>query len=534
MKKRIFLFTLLAVCFTLLFAIGVSAATTNEFGTVETSTKIDLTDMSTDANARVVLFDGTEYHTYPAQYIVTNATDITFNFDKINEAFEKSYVNNSVIRIEIPNTVKVIVSGVFNYGKNNNLKEVYFPSDSKVYKFNWGCFEQNTGIEKINIPASLTEYDGTNHFAKCTSLKEVTFDEGYSVSSIPNNFLQSCSSLTEIVFPNSVTHIGGGAFSSCAKLKKIVLGASLQTMDGAMSDCATSGSTWYLPATFYASSVESNPPSNMFHWAGNKTDGVSGNNNNPKNITFVFTGTKAQAEALRARFKAADEATGENCIGLSRIYDATLCTEAEYFELTGKKVGEIATGYYFVYGYSQCDAFYNGEHGESVTEKKFESTEYFTPYMEYKGCNRCTNKTETELAGALFTSKGFSTDGNSFMFEIRVNKDAIAKYVEKTGKTVKYGIVASQIYNDGALLNENGAIVDNRVIAAEFTDQAYTILQIKIVGVEAEEQATLLHCCAYVVDDNKVKYLYDYKNDKGETVLAATDYANQVSYSQIK
>ena len=58
MKKRIFLFTLLAVCFTLLFAIGVSAATTNEFGTVETSDKIDLTGMSTDTKARVVLFDG--------------------------------------------------------------------------------------------------------------------------------------------------------------------------------------------------------------------------------------------------------------------------------------------------------------------------------------------------------------------------------------------------------------------------------------------------------------------------------------------
>jgi hypothetical protein len=337
--------------------------------------------------------------------------------------------------------------------------------------------------------------------------------------------------LTEIVFPNSVTHIGGGAFSSCAKLKKIVLGASLQTMDGAMSDCATSGSTWYLPATFYASSVASNPPSNMFHWAGNKTDGVSGNNNNPKNITFVFTGTKTQALALQARFKAADEATGENCIGLSRIYDAILCTEAEYFELTGKKVGESATGNYFIYGYSQCKAFYGGQHGETVTEKRFAGADYFSAYKSYTGCERCTDKDEDVLADALFTYKGFSTDGNSIVYDIRINKDAITAY-KATGKEIKYGIVASPIFNGGALLDNEGAIVDNRVVAAEFSGSEYSILQIKILNVAENLKTTPIHCCAYIVDGSKVKYLYDTKDAEGKAVPNAFDVANQVTYAQ--
>ena len=99
MKKRIIMLVVIIACLMFLLALGANAAATNEFGTVDTSTTIDLSGMSTDTKARVVLFDGAEYHTYPAQYIVTSATDIGFNFAKINEAFSKSYANDSVIRI---------------------------------------------------------------------------------------------------------------------------------------------------------------------------------------------------------------------------------------------------------------------------------------------------------------------------------------------------------------------------------------------------------------------------------------------------
>ncbi len=534
MKKRIILFTLIIACLTFLFAIGVSAATTNEFGTLETSTTIDLTGMSTDTKARVVLFDGTEYHTYPSQYIVKNAGDIAYDFTKINTDFGKEYGVSSVIRIEIPNTVKVIVSGLFNYGKNNNLKEVYFPADSQVYKFNWGCFEQNTGLEKINIPASLTEYHGTNHFAKCSSLKYITFDEGYSVSAIPTNFLQSCSSLEELVFPNSVTQIGSNAFASCGKLKKVVFGAKAQVMLPSSSDCGKEGSTWYIPATFYASNVTTEPESNMFHHQGKENNGNSGNTNNPKNITFVYTGTYEEALALRARCKAADQANGENCVGLKRLWDATLCTEAEYKELTGKNIGESATGNYLIYGYNECKAFYEGEHSVSTTKNEFEGEAYITPYKTYARCTRCEAKTETgTVCDALFTYKGFSTDGESIVYDIKVNKEAIEFYNEATNDEFKYGIVVSQIYNDGVLLNNDGSITDNKVLAIKLSEADFVSVQVKILNIADSLKTTPLHCCAYIVDGGKVKYIYDVKDENGQPVVDAYDTANQVSYSQI-
>ncbi len=520
MKRKLFLMLALAVLACCFFALSINAASTNEFGTLETSDKIDLTGMSTDTKARVVLFDGTEYHTYPAQYIVTNAGDITLNFDKINEAFGKSYssANNSVIRIEIPNTVKVIVSGVFNQGKNNSLCEVIFPADSQVYKLIWGCFENNKGLEKINIPASLTEYHGQNHFAKCSSLKYITFDEGYSVSYIPLNFLQSCSSLEEIVFPNCVTEIRGSAFSSCAKLKKVVFGANLQTMAGSMSDCATSGSVWYLPASFYSSSVTSEPPSNMFHWAGNKTDGTSGTNNNPKNITFVYTGTKAQAEALQARFKAADEATGENCVGLNRLYDAVLCTEAEYKELTGKNVGEVgAKGYYLVYGYSACDAFYGSQH--AMTGKESANVKsYFDTITIGDTCTRagCGEVVTTKTIGAIFTYHGYSytelaINGKYAMSQFfSVNNENLAEYTNFTGSTFTFGIVASSINNP--LAEENSQYIGTKTILVTSLI-AHQYFGVKMSGITdgtnetADHTSAPLIFCAFVIDGESTFYL---------------------------
>ncbi len=553
MKRKLLLIAIMVIFLACTLALSISAASTNEFGEVETSTKIDLTGMATDTDVRVVLFDGTEYHTYPSQYIVTSATDITLNFDKINEAFGKSYALDSVIRLEVPRHVLVIVGGVFNYGKNNNLVEVFFPADSKLTKLNWGCFESNTGLQKINLPASLTELHGQNNFAKCSSLKEVTFDEGYSVSYIPLNFFQSCSSLEKIVFPNCVTEVRGGAFGSCSKLKTIVFGDNLQTMGGPMSDCSTSGSTWYLPNSFYSSSVTSEPPSNMFHWAGTQTNGVSGTGNNPKNITFVYTGTKAEAEALQARFKAADAATGEGCVGLSRIYDATLCTEAEYEALTGKKVGEGATGYYIVYGYNKCKAFYNDIHPEKLAEGEVDTNlcvltecarcgitneyvgddsthemnvvyayaSYFangtiTESCQNEGCiyhGEGNAKVDNDTLKPLFYALQYSTkeDGEVFgiYVEYKINQENIAKYEELSSKAVEYGVVAIAKKNlsGNGPLNVDGSTEATNVIATDVTSKSLSTVKLIVTGNWSANATAEIYMLGYVTDGVELQYM---------------------------
>ena len=534
MKKRFVLFALSIFCLSFLFAFGVCAATTNEFGEVETSEIIDLTGMSTDTSARVVLFDGTEYHTYPSQYIVKSAGDMALDFSKINAAFEgKSYSANSVVRFEVPNTVTTYTS-ILNGTKTSMLVEVYFPSDSRVTTLSWGCFENCKVLQKANIPASVTTFNGHNHFASCPSLKEVTFEDGIQIESLPNNFFLKCESLEHIVLPNSLKSAGGNLFGTCKSLKTINFGANFQWMTGPVSD-SSSGQTWFISANFYGKDVDVEPTSTLLHWQGAENNNLSGTNHGPSKITFVYTGTKEEALALMARCKAADALNGENCIGLSELYDAILCTPSEYEELTGSKIGEGTTlGNYFVYGYNECDAFYNGEHDTSDARNMFEGKEYLSPYKTYEVCTVCSElKEKATICGALFTYKGYSTDGESIYFDIDIHGEEIALYNMATSSTLKYGIVVSPISNNGVLLDETGGAINKGVIVTSIERTDLVKLNSKIFNIATTLKATPIHFCAYVADNKKVKYIYDTQDDEGNVVANAFDKANQISYSEL-
>ena len=95
MKKRILISVVFVLSLMCLFAISISAATTNEFSNAPTLLdNIDLTGMSTDTTSRVVLMHETtkdgvttqNFTTYPSQYIVKSNGDFAIDYSKINAA----------------------------------------------------------------------------------------------------------------------------------------------------------------------------------------------------------------------------------------------------------------------------------------------------------------------------------------------------------------------------------------------------------------------------------------------------------------
>ena len=521
MKKRIFLFTLFAVCFTLLFAFGAFAvelvtSTSDEFGTVNTIEGLRADTTIQDKTSRVVLKHGTDaYVTFPAYYISDTKLNwdktVLYKFDALNAAVEElgvSYDMDSIVRLEILSDSEKINQNGGSFQRRANLKEVIFPKDTKITEFPSWLFT-GAGLEKIVIPNEITTF-GTYVFENCKSLKDVTFEAGFTGTKIPDYTFHGCSSLEEIVLPNTIEELGKNAFYSCSSLQMINFGASFKTM---VSRSIWSATKWYIPATF------------MKDFTGTMDKNFFGDTYQPKVATLYFTGTKEEAEALRA--KATHIASWDGIGGMknARIveYDPTKADDSYVSD----------TEWTIVYNYNKCKAFYNNEHQDPTTVVGFEGAEYFTKYQSSTGCQRCKQTTVTDLANALFTYKGFSTDGNSIVYDIRINKDAIKAYNNATGKEIKYGIVASQIFNDGALLDNDGTIVDNRVVSAEFSGSEYSILQIKILNVAEDLKTTPIHCCAYIVDGSKVKYLYDTKDAEGKAVPNAFDVANQVSYSQI-
>ena len=400
-----------------------------------------------------------------------------------------------------------------------------------VKKIGHGCFESNTSLLSVHFSASMETFDGTNHFASCTSLKTVTFDPNAPVTYIPNNFLQACKALETIVFSNNIVSYGSSVFSSCTSLKTVNFGASAQTMVGAVSDSGP-GQTWYIPAGFYAASVETDPTSTLFHWQGNQNNNLSGTNNGPKNITFVFTGTKAEAEALMARFKAVDAATGESCIGLSRLYNATLCTEAEYEKLTGSKVGEgTDLGYFFVYGYNTCKAFYQGAHAPKAELRyDFSGEDYISTFCSYADCTRCPVSVETKIVDELFISTGYSRSGDAFMYDIKVSFEAIEAYKnfcnDVLGEKVEinYGLVVSGNQTLEELIDSEGEATDTSVMNMVFDNTVYAKIQVKFNNVLTTEQKALkLHACAYVIENGSVSYIGNGVTAKASTMVCYND-----------
>jgi len=89
------------------------------------------------------------------------------------------------------------------------------------------AFADCSSLTEIVIPNSVTSI-GYRAFADCSSLTEIVIPN--SVTSIGEHAFSSCYSLTEVVIPNSVTSIGYYAFSSCYSLTSVTIPDSVTSI----------------------------------------------------------------------------------------------------------------------------------------------------------------------------------------------------------------------------------------------------------------------------------------------------------------
>ena len=97
----------------------------------------------------------------------------------------------------------------------------------------WSC----SSLSEIVIPSSVTSI-GDSAFSGCYSLSEIVIPS--SVTSIGDWAFSGCYSLSEIVIPSSVASIGDSAFSGCVSLSEIVIPSSVTSIgDSAFSWCSS-------------------------------------------------------------------------------------------------------------------------------------------------------------------------------------------------------------------------------------------------------------------------------------------------------
>ncbi|MBQ8162970.1 MAG: leucine-rich repeat domain-containing protein [Clostridia bacterium] len=538
MKKKTILFIAIIATFMCFMALSVSAATTNEFGTVETSDTINLEGMATDTDVRIVLYDGTEYHTYPSRYIVTSSTSLALDFTKINEAFKKSYDTTSLIRIEVPRHV-IKLTDIFNRDKADNLVEVFFPADSQLTSFDgWATFEGNTGLQKINIPKLVTYFNG-NTFVDCTSLSEVTFDEGFTGTSLSSQqMFQNCKSLKKIVIPHSVVSFGRTTFSCCTALEEVVFSPNFTNVTGEnmFSGMAREIGNDKQLLTIYIDDdfIKDTQMTNKI---------ISWDNNDMKQFVIMFTGTKSEAEAFAAKFSGDQHLKTVNVVP----YDPTKTSSYDYLGMeayTPLTEGiTVNTNRVIVYGYNYCDAFYEGEHdlsnddglcstatmcardcGKVAIEAKddhrlivniaYPNNDYTVDGTKTVDCpnENCTKEDSVGKAAPIFEANGYSIreDGKMLLGGYSINSDALKEYnayLKENGKaSLKFGIVMS---NSAYLTIADGKYTGGKGVLVEATSDDYTSANYTIGGFSATEKLADLNLviALYVIDESGTSFV---------------------------
>lgn len=211
----------------------------------------------------------------------SNITQVTIGLGV--EVLPDYFVSGSKIAgLSIPSTVKRIGAYAFNgcvgltniyiptsittIGNNAfegcvGLTNIYFPNT--VSSIGGYAFNNCTGLTSVTISLNVSSIGG-NAFHGCNNVNKLVWNAkncssngnmttsnitqvtiGSGVEVLPNNFV-SCSKITTVSIPNSVTSIYDNAFSSCTRLTSVSIGNSVQTI----GYTAFSGCTGLTSVTF--------------------------------------------------------------------------------------------------------------------------------------------------------------------------------------------------------------------------------------------------------------------------------------------
>lgn len=520
MKKKILLLTVLVIALTCIFAISVSAAGVHD--SVDKTQKVTLSDGTTvnlfdaDGNALIWYMDNSgtlksiradigiegtdkvDFHiqTWAGSIQGLNAyqiDDITITADG-NTYDDKSIVVFNIMDDDVLVTSSALTNST-GVGQPVNCMQQLFNNKTNILEYAF------LRLDTVAIQKAA--------FQNSSKLKYINLADLYTLKQFADSCFQDCSSLgPDLVIPNTVTAIGTACFRGCSSLQTARLGASVSSCGSwdFFMNC-TSLTTMYIPGTL------TNITINSFKGTSNIK-------------TIYYTGTLDQANTFISK---ATSSTGN-----TTITSHTIISYTDYEKLADK------TGNYLIYGYSICEAFYDGKHvveGEGTLG--FLGDKYTSAFASVTPCSReyCNDDAINEICGALFVNKGYSkvADGTSFTYGIVINEDNIATYLEKTGEsTFNYGVIvgAANFDADGNLV-ETSAIIDatgkaliEKSIVIDFAKVEltnFTIYNVKMVGIETETQQKLpIYCCAYIIDGASVSYVGNTVSTSAATISSAT------------
>ncbi len=146
----------------------------------------------------------------------SSLTSITIPNSVTSIGYDAFYGCSSLTSITIPDSVTSI--GDYAFQNCSSLTSISIPDS--VTSIGRKAFSHCSSLTSITIPNSVTTI-GEYAFYGCSSLTSITIPN--SVTNIGNSTFYGCSSLTSITIPDSVTSIGYDAFYGCSSLTSVYI-----------------------------------------------------------------------------------------------------------------------------------------------------------------------------------------------------------------------------------------------------------------------------------------------------------------------
>ncbi|MBQ4107969.1 MAG: DUF4886 domain-containing protein [Clostridia bacterium] len=124
-------------------------------------------------------------------------------------------------------------------------------------------------------------------------------------------------------------------------------------------------------------------------------------------------------------------------------------------------------------------------------------------------CSDC-GEAATEIIPKIFITKGYSNSSDGIMQDYGVNREALAKYEQLSGETVKFGAVVALKDSIGNVnpLDSKGEPISSKVKSLDYTDTEYSVISVSIKGIpENVKESSGLICALYVNAGGRTTYL---------------------------
>ena len=158
---------------------------------------------------------GTQATSMPSYFTYCDAF---FNIDLTTNTLTKFLGTRT--NISIPNYIAIIGSSAFQ--SNTTLQNVNFEAGSSLTMFALNAFYKCSALTYVFIPNSVTSIE-RSAFSYCSSLTTVDFESttNSQLTLISFSAFRYCTSLTSFIIPYHVTDINEYAFDGCTKLTSV-------------------------------------------------------------------------------------------------------------------------------------------------------------------------------------------------------------------------------------------------------------------------------------------------------------------------